>query len=287
MGWVPASAFRRLFDGQRGTTNRLVPRWLFLRALGLIYFSAFFSLIFQIRGLIGLNGILPAGEYLRAVTNSVGLARFWYAPTLLWFSTSNHALMALCWIGLLASILLTINIFPRSALALCFICFLSFVSAASDFSGYQSDGMLLEAGFISLFLAPPGFRPRLAPQSPPMRASIFLLLWEWFRIYFESGIAKIASGDPQWRHFTAMDEYYQNGPLPTWIGWDFQHFPHWFHASTAFATLALELVLVWMLFLPRRWRIVCFFIVTPWELGVIFTANYTFLNYLVLSLGIF
>ena len=82
-----------------------------------------------------------------------------------------------------------------------------------------------------------------------------------------------------------MDEYYQNGPLPTWIGWYVQHLPHWFHASSVFATLALELVLVWMLFLPRRWHIVCFFIVTPWELGIILTANYTFLNYLVLTLG--
>ena len=43
--------------------------------------------------------------------------------------------------------------------------------------------------------------------------------------------------------------------------------------------------MVWMLFLPRRWRIVCFLIVTPWEIGVILTANYTFLNYLVLALG--
>jgi hypothetical protein len=41
-----------------------------------------------------------------------------------------------------------------------------------------------------------------------------------------------------------------------------------------------------MLFLPRRWRLICFLIVTPWEVGVILTANYTFLNYLVLSLGI-
>jgi hypothetical protein len=283
----PASILRWLFDPHHGDRDRLLPRWLFLRALGLIYFSAFFSLIFQIRGLIGPNGILPAGEYLRAVTNSIGFARFWYAPTLLWFSTSNHMLMALCWIGLLASVLLTINIFPRAMLILCFICFLSFVSAASDFSGYQSDGMLLEAGFISLFLAPPGFRPRLASQSPPMRASIFLLLWEWFRIYFESGVAKIASGDPQWRHFTAMDEYYQNGPLPTWIGWYVEHLPHWFHAATAFGTLALELALVWMIFFPRRGRIICFFIVTPWQIGIILTANYTFLNYLVLVLGIF
>src|SRR4029077_15753133 len=95
----------------------------------------------------------------------------------------------------------------------------------------------------------------------------------------------IMGGDPQWRNFTALDEYYQNGPLPTWIGWDMQHWPHWFHAATAFGTLALELGLAWMMFLPRRIRIVCFFIVTPWQIGIILSANYTFLNYLVLVLG--
>ena len=287
MSASPAFVLRYLFDPRCGDSNRLLPRWLFLRALGLIYFSAFLSLVFQVRGLIGTSGILPASEYLRAVTNSIGFARFWYAPTLLWFSTGNHTLMALCWAGLFASALVTLNIFPRGMLLVCFACFLSFVSAASEFSGYQSDGMLLEAGFISLFLAPSGFRPGLGANSPPMRAAIYLLLWEWFRIYFESGVAKIASGDPQWRNFTAMDEYYQNGPLPTWVGWYAQHLPHWFHAATAFGTLALELVLVFMLFLPRPVRILCFFIVTPWQLGVIFTANYTFLNYLVLALGIF
>ena len=98
-------------------------------------------------------------------------------------------------------------------------------------------------------------------------------------------MVKLASGDPEWRNFTAMDEYYQNGPLPTWIGWYVQHLPHWFHAFATGATLVLELGLVFMLFLPRRWRIVCFFIVTPWQIPVILTANYTFLNYLVLVLG--
>jgi hypothetical protein len=53
-----------------------------------------------------------------------------------------------------------------------------------------------------------------------------------------------------------------------------------------YATLALELGLVCMLFLPQRWRTVCFFIVTPWQVGVILTANYTFLNYLVLAMGV-
>jgi lipase maturation factor 1 len=171
-------------------------------------------------------------------------------------------------------------------LVICFVCFLSFVSAAQDFSSYQSDGMLLEAGFIALFFVPSAFRPGLGRAHPPSRASLFLLLWEWFRIYFESGSVKLLSGDPQWRNFTAMDEYYQNGPLPTWIGWYVQHFPHWFHAGTVYATLALELGLVWMLFLPRRWRIYCFFVVTVWQIGVILTANYAFLNYLVLLLGV-
>jgi hypothetical protein len=171
-------------------------------------------------------------------------------------------------------------------LAICFIGYLSFVGGAQDFANYQSDGMLLEAGFISLFLAPAGFLPGWGAHSPPPRASVLLLLWEWFRIYFESGAVKLLSGDPTWRNFTAMDEYYQNGPLPSWIGWYVQHLPEWFHKATAFTTLFMELALVFMAFLPRRWRILCFCIVTVWQIGVILTANYTFLNYLVLVLGV-
>jgi hypothetical protein len=41
-----------------------------------------------------------------------------------------------------------------------------------------------------------------------------------------------------------------------------------------------------MLFFPRRWRIVLFFIVTIWQVPVILTANYAFLNYLVLAMGV-
>lgn len=285
MDWTPSSVIRWLFDSRSGPADRFLSRWIFLRGLGLIYFSAFFSLVFQIRGLIGPQGILPAAEYLKSVAEQVGQARYWYAPTVLWFSSGSHMLAALCWAGMVAAILLFLNFWPRAMLAVCFVCFLSFVSAAGDFSGYQSDGMLLEAGFLSLFLAPAGFRPCFAAARPPIRAALYLLLWEWFRIYFESGVAKIAGGDPQWRNFTAMDEYYQNGPLPTWIGWYVQHFPHWFHAAATALTLALELVLIFAAFLPRSFRIALFLVVTPWQLGIILTANYTFLNYLVLLLA--
>ena len=285
MDWAPGSIIRWLFDSEYGLRERLIPRWIFLRALGLIYFSAFFSLVFQIRGLIGADGILPSNEYLAAVAGQFGVVRFWCAPTLLWLSTGPHMLMAICWVGMITSLLLAVNFWPRGMLLICFVCFLSFVAAAQDFSAYQSDGMLLEAGFISLFFAPPGLLPGLGRAHPPSRASYFLLQWEWFRIYFESGMVKLASGDPEWRNFTAMDEYYQNGPLPTWIGWYVQHLPHSFHAFATGATLVLELGLMFMLFLPRRWRIACFFMVTAWQIPVILTANYTFLNYLVLLLG--
>src|SRR5215470_14188971 len=282
---TPSGVIRWLFSSEAGLSDRLLPRWLFLRGLGLIYFSAFYSLAFQIKGLIGPDGILPADEYLHQLTK-LGAARFWYAPTLLWISSSSRLPVTICWIGMIAAVVLVLNLWPRGLLVVCFVCFLSFVSTAQDFSGYQSDGMLLEAGFISLFFAPPGLRPGLGRNHPPSRASLFLLQWEWFRIYFESGVVKLASGDPQWRHLTAMDEYYQNGPLPTWIGWYAQHLPHWYHVGTAFATLAVELVLVWMFFLPRRFRIIFFWIATFLQLGIILTANYTFLNYLVLVLGV-
>jgi hypothetical protein len=281
----PANSVHWLFDSRYGAAGRLAPRWIFLRALAAIYFSAFYSLLFQIKGLIGPDGILPARDYLAAVAQQYASTKFWFAPTLFWLSTSSHALMLVTWIGLTASIIAFLNLWPRLSFFICFVCFLSFVSAASEFSNYQSDGMLLEAGFITLFFSPRGVMPGWGASSPPSRASLFLLIWEWFRIYFESGMVKLVSGDRQWRTLSAMDEYYQNGPLPTWVGWYVEHLPHWFHVASAAGTLVLELVIVWMLFLPRRLRILCFFIVTPWEIGVILTANYTFLNYLVLSLG--
>ena len=281
------SLFRYLFGPEAPwPRGHLIARWLWLRALGLIFFSAFYSLLFQIRGLIGPEGILPAGRYLSSLREQVGARAYWYAPSLLWLASGNHALVAISWVGLIASLMLVLNLWPRGMIAVSLLMFLSFVAAAQDFSSYQSDGMLLEAAFISLFFAPPGWRPRLGDDHPTSRASLFLLRWEWFRIYFESGFVKMASHDPQWRNLTALDHYYENGPLPDWIGWYAQQLPLRFQASVALATLVIELGLVWMIFLPRRFRLLCFFIVTPFQIGIILTANLAFLNYLVLLLGL-
>ncbi len=98
------STFLWLFSSEQGAADRLIPRWIVLRALGLIYCSAFVSLLFQIRGLIGPAGILPANTYLQAVAQSFGpWTRLWFAPTLLWIGSGSHMLMAICWAGLAAA----------------------------------------------------------------------------------------------------------------------------------------------------------------------------------------
>jgi hypothetical protein len=274
-------------DAPHDSPGYLWPRWLFLRALGLIFLSTFYSFAFQIHGLIGEHGILPTGEYLALVHQHLpGVRQFWYAPTLLWLNAGDTALSLLVTAGVICSLLLVANIAPKLTVALCTLLFLSCIAALQDFSSYQSDGMLLEAGFLSIFFAPYGLRPKLGATSPPSAFSLFMLRWEWFRIYFESGVVKLASGDPHWRDFTAMDEYYQNGPLPTWIGWYVQHLPHWYHAWTVIFTLLVELVIVWAVFLPRPFRLTCAAIVTALQIGIIATANYAFLNYLVLALGV-
>ena len=45
--WSPAAAMRWVFDSEHGAVDRLLPRWLFLRALGLIYYSAFLRWFFK------------------------------------------------------------------------------------------------------------------------------------------------------------------------------------------------------------------------------------------------
>jgi hypothetical protein len=266
----------------------LWPRWLFLRVLGVIFASAFYSLLFQIRGLIGPLGIEPANAYLAALAAAIPrTTRIWTAPTLFWWSATDGALIVVVGAGLVAAALLTINVWPRVTAAVCTVLFLSCVVALQTFSSYQSDGMLLQAGVAAVLLAPRGVRPGLGEWSPPSWASVWLLRWEWFSIYFGSGVVKLWSGDPQWRTLTAMDHYYENSPLPSWMGWYAQQLPHSVHAAAAFLTLFAELVAPWVLLGPRRARIVVAVVLTVFQIGIIATANYAFLNYLVLALGVF
>src|SRR4051812_18143061 len=145
-----------------GGKDSLRPRWLWLRALGLIFLSAFYALAFQVHGLVGERGILPARAYLQEVAGALGvIQRVWYAPTLFWITASDVALWVAVGAGIACSLLLVVNVWPKLTVALCTLLFLSCIAVLQDFSSYQSDGMLLEAGFLSIFFAPRGIRPGL------------------------------------------------------------------------------------------------------------------------------
>src|SRR5438045_7390020 len=101
MATSPRSMTHWLFGPE--DADYLWARWLFLRALGLIFFSAFYSFYFQVDGLIGPQGILPAKTFLSYLAVHLGLARYWVAPSLFWLSSSTAALKAACWAGMSAS----------------------------------------------------------------------------------------------------------------------------------------------------------------------------------------
>src|SRR5260370_14285636 len=123
---------QRLFGPDAARPGYVAARWLFLRGFGLIFFSAFYSLVFQIRGLIGPRGILPAQSYLAEVARVFGTQRYWIAPSVFWWSASDRALMAVCIFGLLASLLLGLNIYPRGMRVVCLIAVPSFLHTARD-----------------------------------------------------------------------------------------------------------------------------------------------------------
>ena len=85
---------------------------IFLRLLGLVFFSAFVSLWTQIDGLVGSRGILPIAELLSAIPERIGAVRFWYLPTFSWAAPGDSALHLQCAAGAVFSVLLALGILP-------------------------------------------------------------------------------------------------------------------------------------------------------------------------------
>src|SRR5258707_6330171 len=141
---APPSHLERLFGRwcPPGSSVYLWSRWLFLRALGLIFLSAFYSLAFQIHGLIGARGILPAGDFLRSLARAYPGQRYWLAPTLLWLGAGDRALTALVAAGLLASALLVLHPLPRARPAVGAAALPFLLPPAHGLSSFPSDRLL-------------------------------------------------------------------------------------------------------------------------------------------------
>src|SRR5262249_28362933 len=145
-----------------------------------------------------------------------GFERYWLTPTLAWFDSSNGFLEFLSAGGVILSVLLILGVGTTPALVLLWLFWLSIVSVADVFSGFQSDGLLLETGFLAIFLSPaqllaaPWPGPAWATRDPPPSKIVFWLLrWEVFRLIFGSGLAKLLGGDPYWANLTALAYHYE------------------------------------------------------------------------------
>src|SRR5690349_18825565 len=129
-----------------------VASWIFLKVLGAIYLIAFLSFGVQAIGLIGSNGVLPLGSYMNAAATQLGTARFRLVPSLFWLSSSD-TMIRLVWIaGAIASLAIIAGFVQRIALAAAFVLYLSIVTGGQTFMTFQWDLLLLEAGFIAIFL---------------------------------------------------------------------------------------------------------------------------------------
>lgn len=259
-------------------------RRMFLRGLALVYLIAFLSLASQLQGLIGTNGILPAGEFLDAVWARHGGDSISLLPTLAWINAGDGFLMALCYAGSGLALLLLAGIAPRVIAFLVWALYLSLFAVGQTFLSFQWDILLLESGFLAILFAPMSLNDGGAkPVSRPARWLLLLLL---FKLMFQSGVVKLTSGDSSWYDLSALTYHYWTQPLPNPVSWFAAQLPHWFHRFSIILMFAIELVIPFLIFMPRRLRHAGAWILIAFQLLIVLTGNYTFFNILTICLCI-
>ena len=249
--------------------------WVFLRLFGAIYVAAFASLGVQILGLIGHDGILPAGDYLAAAREVLGGSAYRRLPTLFWMNSGDTALFAGTAAGVLLGLLVVVDRWTRASLIGLFALYLSYVHAGQDFMSFQWDTLLLEVGFLAIFL------------TGGSRVVVWLFRWLIFRYLFLAGIVKLLSGDHTWHDLTALEYHFWTQPLPTPLARYAAELPPWLLIAGTAAALGVELISVFLIFLPRRPRALAACCVLLLQSLILLTGNYNFFNLLTMLLCIF
>ena len=222
-------------------------------------------------GLIGSHGILPVGDYFRAVREATGRADWWDVPSLLWLNSSDAAVRAAWILGALAALVAVAGRWQRAALAVCLVLWLSVCAAGQDFLSFQWDILLVEAGFLAVF----------ADRS---RVRVWLFRWLIFRLMFFSGAVKLLSHDPTWRDLTALSFHYETQPLPTPVAWYLAQLPMGFQKASTLFVFLVELVVPFLFFAPKRLRHVAAWVTIALQVLILISGNYTFFNILTIAL---
>ncbi|HZR78280.1 MAG TPA: lipase maturation factor family protein [Chthoniobacterales bacterium] len=280
-----ASAATRLLWGKevRPPEYFRARRW-FLRLLGLIFLIAFASLWVQIDGLIGSNGVTPVAQFLPAARAQLGDRALSVLPTLCWLNSSDAFLHFLCGSGVVVSLLLIFGIAPALSLATLLVFYLSLTVAGQTFLSFQWDILLVETGFLGIFLAPWRLWWRKANEPPVSRAAMFLLKLLLFKLMIMSGVVKLTSGDDSWWNLTALDYHYWSQPLPNIVSWWSDQHPEWFKKISVAFCLVVEIVVPFFIWAPRRLRLLACALLIFLQLTIAATGNYNFFNLLTIAL---
>lgn len=252
-------------------------RLVLQRALALIYLVAFLVAVNQFRALLGSNGLLPIPRFLRA-TN-------WRsAPSVFRLYYSDNMFALVCWLGVAVSLALLFGATDHMPIWACMLAwalpwalYLSIVNVGQLWYSFGWESLLLEAGFLAIFLGP-------AKSAAVPVLVIWLLRWLLFRVEFGAGLIKIR-GDQCWRDLTCLQYHHETQPMPGPLSWYFHHSPKWVHKAEVLGNHFTQLIVPFVLFVPQPAASIAAAIVIVTQGWLIVSGNFSWLNALTLVLA--
>src|SRR5690349_7132861 len=247
------------------------------RALGAIYFVAFLVALNQFRPLLGERGLLPAPAFLSHV-------RFMQAPSLFHLGYSDGRLLLVAWSGIALSIAVVIGLPDVAPTALSLVIwfllwalYLSIVNVGQIFYAFGWETLLLEAGFLAIFLG--------AGPTVPAWPLILLFRWLVFRVEFGAGMIKLR-GDRCWRDLTCLIYHHETQPMPNPLSWFFHHLPRSLHRVEVLGNFFAQLVVPFFLFAPQPVASIAGAIIVLTQAWLVLSGNFSWLNFLTMTLAV-
>jgi hypothetical protein len=251
-------------------------RLVFQRGLALMYLVAFVVAAGQFRALLGCHGLTPIPAYLRRVP-------FRGAPSVFQLHYSDRFFAGVAWAGAALAAAITAGLADAVPLwtsmvlwALLWMLYLSIVNVGQTWYGFGWESLLLEAGFLTVFLG----NARTAPPA----LVLWLLRWLLFRLEFGAGLIKLR-GDPCWRNLTCLYYHHETQPMPNPLSWYFHHLPKPLHRVEVAANHFTQLIVPFGLFAPQPYATVAAVIVVVTQLWLIVSGNFAWLNWITAVLA--
>ncbi|KAK2582003.1 hypothetical protein KPH14_002436 [Odynerus spinipes] len=269
-------------------------RNLFLRGICIIYLFAFLSFYIQIPGLYGDKGILPARTQLNFDGHVSIYKKISQKPTLIWLAPylGLNVEYMLDLISLLGATLAFLGfISQKFCIAPTFLAlwslYYSLYQIGQIFMRFQWDILLLETGFLCIFIAPLLYARYNKRSTPSDAVTFWTTRWLLFRLIFSTGAGKLISQCPAWWNLRALNIYFESQCIPTALAWYAHQLPNWFLQLTTVVTNVIEIVIPFLFFFPNRLlRITAFYLQVFLQICIIATGNYNFYNFLIICLCI-